>query len=306
MLRNDYRRSLILLRSNSSGFAGHVRLERRTLMGSMYFSVQAPEDADNLQAALIGRSKKGYYACDLGSLRRDGQRQFGLNASFDPRNICGRALEEYQLAAVLQTDAEGCEIVLFGNLNGHADMDWRSAVDAACGLYAQTNGSDPQPQSDASPSEPTDMLLPTEERIVEAYGQTADANDEAQTDAAESVQEQPISEEPAERLARELLEIDMDQPWPESIEALRPLFQSERVLEIVPDGEHVYIAAPMPEMSGYDSCAVGLRVEDGQIVAVSYALPSLYSSDRPAGLEEYTWSGDNSRGWWVREVNVED
>lgn len=305
MLRNDYRRSLILLRSNSSGFAGHVRLERRTLMGGMYFSVQAPEDAENLQAALIGRSKKGYYACDLGSLRRDGQRQFGLSASFDPRNICGRALEEYQLAAVLQTDAEGCEIVLFGNLNGHAEMDWRSAVDAACSLYAQADAPIPQPQSDL-PSEPTDMILPPEENAAEEPVQSADADGEAQTNVSESTQERQISEEPAERLARDLLEIDMDQPWPESIEALRPLFQSERALEIVPDGEHVYIAAPMPEMSGYDSCAVGLRVEDGKIVAVSYALPSLYSSEPPAGLEEYTWSGDNSRGWWVREVKVED
>ena len=35
MMRNDYRRALILLRSNAASYSGHVRLERRTLMGSM-------------------------------------------------------------------------------------------------------------------------------------------------------------------------------------------------------------------------------------------------------------------------------
>ena len=33
MMRNDYRRALILLRGNAPGYSGHVRLERRTLMG---------------------------------------------------------------------------------------------------------------------------------------------------------------------------------------------------------------------------------------------------------------------------------
>ena len=84
MMRNDYRRALILLRSNASSYSGHVRLERRTLMGSMYFVVQAPEAAENLRAALVGRDRNGYYACALGQFRRDSRGQAVLSHSFDP------------------------------------------------------------------------------------------------------------------------------------------------------------------------------------------------------------------------------
>ena len=59
MMRNDYRRTLILLRSNAPGYSGHVRLERRTLMGTMYFLVQSPSDCATLRAARVGRGRDG-------------------------------------------------------------------------------------------------------------------------------------------------------------------------------------------------------------------------------------------------------
>ena len=39
MAKNDYRRSLIMLRAHERGYSGHVRLEHRVMMGSMYFTV---------------------------------------------------------------------------------------------------------------------------------------------------------------------------------------------------------------------------------------------------------------------------
>ena len=39
MVRNDYRRSLIMLRAHEPGYSGHVRLERRVMMGTMNFIV---------------------------------------------------------------------------------------------------------------------------------------------------------------------------------------------------------------------------------------------------------------------------
>ena len=47
MNRNDYRRAFIMLRPSLPGYSGHVRLERRTMMGSMYFTASGPEDAAN-------------------------------------------------------------------------------------------------------------------------------------------------------------------------------------------------------------------------------------------------------------------
>ena len=104
MMRNDYRRALILLRSNASSYSGHVRLERRTLMGSMYFVVQAPDSAENLRAVLVGRDRSGYFACALGQFKRDSRGQAVLSHSFDPRKLCGRELEQYQLVAVVRGD----------------------------------------------------------------------------------------------------------------------------------------------------------------------------------------------------------
>jgi hypothetical protein len=62
MIRNDYRRALILLRSAIRGMSGHVRLERRTLGGSMRFSVSGAGASDTLRAVLMRRGKGGWTA----------------------------------------------------------------------------------------------------------------------------------------------------------------------------------------------------------------------------------------------------
>ena len=55
MNRNDYRRAFIMLRALQPGYGGHVRLEKRTLTGSMYFIVSAPQADGALQALLAQR-----------------------------------------------------------------------------------------------------------------------------------------------------------------------------------------------------------------------------------------------------------
>jgi hypothetical protein len=44
MSKNEYRRAFIMLRPAMTGISGHVRLERRTMTGSMYFIVTAPNE----------------------------------------------------------------------------------------------------------------------------------------------------------------------------------------------------------------------------------------------------------------------
>ena len=63
MIRNDYRRALIMLRALEKGYSGHVRLERRTLRGNMQFSITAPSGGE-LHAAILAR-KSGTYAAPL-------------------------------------------------------------------------------------------------------------------------------------------------------------------------------------------------------------------------------------------------
>jgi len=302
MMRNDYRRALILLRGNAQGYSGHVRLERRTLMGSMYFLLQAPQECGGLHAFLVGRDKNGYYACELGELKRDGRGQAVLTYSFDPRNICGRELENYQLIAVACTSGESCEAVLYGNVSGHAEMNWEKVRESLCALRG---GDAPQ----ESPSEEPAAQLPAPEELLA---------EETPMPASEEEQAKPVQQEndaePAPAIeaapkntlqtAGQLLGINMELPWPENIEPLRPLFSISVPMENPPDEEYTYIAVAMPEESGYAYCAVGVLAEDGVPVSVRYGLPSPWSAQPPAGLEDYAWVGDQNRGWWMTQVDL--
>lgn len=279
MMRNDYRRALILLRGNAPGVSGHVRLERRTLMGSMYFLLQAPPDCAVLRAALVGRNKGGYYACALGEAARDSRGQAVLSYSFDPRSICGRELEQYQLIAVSCASASGCDIALYGNIAGHADLDWDQVRGALCALYDEGEAAAELPES--APEETNSAAEAEEEQAAP----------------------QPEAEE-APQTAGQLLEIDMDAPWPETIEPLRPLFQLSVPMENPPDEEYGYIAVAMPDGSAYPYCAVGVLAEDGAPISVRYGLPSAWSAQPPAGLEDYTWVGDQNQGWWITQVDL--
>lgn len=409
MMRNDYRRSLILLRSNASGYSGHVRLERRTLMGTMYFLVQSPGDCPVLRAALVGRGRDGScYACALGELQQDARGQAVLGYSFDPRDICRRELEQYQLIAITCAGDESCQVVLFGNVCGHAELNWESVRAALCELYA---GSQPpveaqpqaeaqsqaevQPQTEAQPqvevqpqaeaqqqveaqadggaqsaqrstpvtempeaASPIQEITPISENVTkyvtnvtgeapvseapeaavstEAPRESAVCPDarpddgEAQPEAIgiaavqpeavlESVGEpaaaQPetarsgvAASEAGEDLACDLLEaqgVRTSAPWPGAAEALRALFRSEPALTDAPDGQCVYVEAPMPEGSGFPFVAAGLLALNGAPVAIRYALPAAWSEEPPAGLEDCAWVGDQNAGWWVTEVPLD-
>ena len=287
MMRNDYRRALILLRSNTQGYSGHVRLERRTLMGSMYFLLQTPPEAPILRAVLAGRSRDDYYACEIGSLQAGSRGHSMLTWNFDPRNICGRELEQYQLLLIVEED--GCEILLYGNVCGHAEMNWDKVRKAVCGLQGQTDAPAAPAQEMEAPA------AAAEEPQPEA------AAEEAPAPVEEGVQ--PVQTEAAGNLLAEL-GIDPDIPWPDSIDPVRMLFAGGSIMENPPDDEYTYIAAPMPEDSGYAYCAVGVLAENGVPVSVRYGIPSAWSEEPPAGLEEYTWVGDQNRGWWMIQLDV--
>lgn len=312
MMRNDYRRSLILLRCNAPGYSGHVRLERRTLMGSMYFTVQAPEDGSSLRAALVGRGRDSYYACPLGELRRDGRGQATLSWSFDPRNICGRELEQYQLIAIARVAQDGCDGVLYGNVAGHAELNWERVRQALC-LSVQDGGV--ARSGEAASAE----LAPAEEAFIEkADTEKADTAatrmEEADTEEV-PVEKVPIEEVPVEEVqlevasdeagtAGERLGLDMSLAWPEEIEPLREGFRSQQAMEDGPAGDYIYIKTPLPEGSPYPYMAAGLRAEGGVPVQASFALPAAYAPEPPSGLEEYAWVGDQNRGWWVIELSL--
>ena len=135
MIRNEYRRAFIMLRAILPGYGGHVRLERRTLTGSMYFIVTAPQGVNELSAALIGQRDGVYYTAPIGALARDRRGQLTLAWQFDPRDIEGRPLEAYPWVAVVATGGP-CALALTGNVEGARAVDSLALERAACALFA--------------------------------------------------------------------------------------------------------------------------------------------------------------------------
>ena len=142
MLRNDYRRALIMLRSLRAGIAGYVRLERRTLIGTMQFTVTGARSTERLYALLLYQVNGLWYAQPIGQLGPVRYGQSGLVYRFDPRSIEGRALEEYALVAVASLEDGVCDLVLAGFLNGTQEVDWPQVRQAVCQSFATSGTSD--------------------------------------------------------------------------------------------------------------------------------------------------------------------
>lgn len=135
MMKNEYRRALILLRPTQAGTSGHVRLERRTLVGSMQFTLSGMQSAGALQAAMAAKTSMGWKIVHIGTLGRDARGQAGLNWTFDPRSIEGLPLERYSVLLVLETGADSCRTLFTGYVNGSVQVDWERVEQAACAGY---------------------------------------------------------------------------------------------------------------------------------------------------------------------------
>lgn len=308
MMKNEYRRSLIMLRPHRQGYAGHVRLERRTLMGSMYFAVTIPGEEGALCAAMIRRDREdAYFATKLGMLRSDGRGQATLAHSFDPRNIAGFALEDYQLIVVMLSTGAQCDVALSGNVNGSREIDWSRVRTAACAACNEEN----QPACELCSQVQTSQRIgksddAEQEDVPES---TMEQQDVFMIPQVESQEERTSEEESTEMqespTAAEETEMDMNVPWPGTSESLRTLFAESPKQEWMLNDGFTYIRAPMPENSGYAHVNIGVKTENGVPVAIAYALPDHFAEQPPAGLEGYQWKGGAAEGWWVIYTDAE-
>ncbi len=327
MIRNDYRRALILLRSAVKGMSGHVRLERRTLNGSMRFSVAGAGTSDNLRALLLRKGKGGWSAVPMGALHVDNRGQAGLTWTFDPRNIEGYALEDYPVVAVVQQNKNGAvEPAMSGFLNGSAEVDWVQAMSAARAIYRRSTKEVQQ----AVPVVPETALesdtepeavggLPEAETPVGAnetgQEETADQNpetdgmqvptgdDEKQTEAQAPEAQMPEMGENEPQPAALSLALDIEIPWPDPVEPLRMLFQQLPACQPFAADGYTFVCAPLPG-NGQARSLVGIRVEDERPTSVCYGIPGTFGPEPPAGLDGYMWRGNGVSGWWVIFVDA--
>lgn len=331
MSKNEYRRAFIMLRPAVSGLSGHVRLERRTMTGSLYFIVSAP--GEGYAAALAGQRGGEYYAAPLGELKRDVRGQLTLACAFDPRAIDGRPLEAYQLLVVAQVGAEGCRIALTGNVDGAYPMDSALVREAVCALYRADIPADdlPAPSEEvppqAEPMSPQDVAAPAPEPEPEqppaedAIPANADAVlSEALTEPLPESVREPIPEpvaEPAPEPVRTRIYTRMRSPAVSAAEipATAPESTPEPVPTPVPEpvatdaawcvqadrratpctmpleDGYTYIRMPLPAACQVDYCMLGVRIRSGRVQSVRCALPGSYSPTPPQGLAGSVWLG---------------
>ena len=316
MLRNDYRRALIMFRSLEQGYSGHARLERRTLMGTLCLTACAP-GAAALCAALAGRRGNDYFAAPLGVLRRDSRGQYSLIASFDPRNIEGRELEEYQLLVVVDA-GDPCRLVLSGNVNGSVQMDWERVRRAACALFVpganaragQSAEDQPLPAADApaaeSPSDNVYADAPAAEPPSDnAYADAPAAEPPSDNVYADAPAVEPSSAAPPAAPSAGEHPLDLSRPWPQPFEAVRALFSGGEWMEEPPLAGYAFVRASLTDSSAAPWVAIGVRAEDGMPVQVVYAFPADEDETPPAGLEDcIRFSG--AREWWLRFEPAQD
>ena len=291
MAKNDYRRQLIMLRGLEKGYSGHARLEKRVLTGTMDFVTSAADAGDQLEAALVGVRGGKTVSQILGAFKETSRGQKALLASFDPRNIAGLDLNEVSAAVISRVEGGRKTPVMYACINGVCALDWDA-------IQLALNGD--MPVYETPPSLPITQPVLAETPADKNASPTAEIIPE-NTEAQTPVRESPPENTPAPKTppAISLLDVDPNLPWPEDVESLRLLFMTKPQDQPFDMDGYVFIRAKMAEETGIDHCAVGIRAENGKITGVSYAIPMPYSSEPPAGLEDYIWMGDQTRGWWV-------
>ena len=196
MNKNEYRRAFIMLRPAQPGWAGHVRLERRTMTGSMYFIVTPGARDVPARAAVVGRRGNEYYAASLGALRSDGRGQLTLASTFDPRNIDGRPLEAYQLLVVASVGRD-CAVALTGNVDSAYPMDDARVREAVCALF--------RPDAPAADLPAPGEAMPGDGAIGENTANAAAGPDAGASPGSQAASEESPGEpapDPAARLIR--------------------------------------------------------------------------------------------------------
>ena len=311
-----------MLRGLAAGYSGHVRLERRTLMATLQFTVNGTAQSEALYAVLLGDRGGNWYAVSLGELNFDRGNQGGYLAKIDPRNIERRSLEDYALIGVASSSRG---MLMSGYLHGSREVNWTAAAKAIAQLL-RPNLPENVPE-DVPVNEPLETQIDPQqsELIVSEAIAMADAGCvcEVSEDGAECIcppetQTAPLEaapqvvdvvgffaqpEQPPQQGGAIAL-IPPDAIWPESAIAVRALFEQNPPIEAFPAPGYVFVRAPLGGMDSGEHCLIGIKIQDGEITTLCYGVPGAFATEPPAGLEGYSWRGAGSEGYWTTCIDL--
>ena len=230
MLRNDYRRALIMLRSLRQGVSGYVRLERRTLMGTLQFTINGAGLNETLYALLLYEQNGLWQACLLDRMGEPRYGQCGAVCRFDPRSICGRALEDYARIAVASVREDVCELLLAGYMNGAVLTDWQQVKQAVCQAIATSGMASANPRQDVPAVAPMEAKEPAPP-IPAISGFTPEEETAVENRTSEPESEQnKTEEEPIEQT--ETISASVE-PEPSKADPPEPSPSDESAVEII-------------------------------------------------------------------------
>ena len=153
MIKNDYRREMILLRPLEDGFSGFCRIETRVSRGSITYNIRASHGAGRLYAVLVGARGGRWQTAIGGEIRADALGQAGFYWELDPRSIDGLALENYALVGVA-TDGADAHLVLAGKQDKGKQVDWAAAEQSVHDAFAADDMETAEPaEADTSASQ---------------------------------------------------------------------------------------------------------------------------------------------------------
>ncbi len=153
MIKNDYRREMILLRPLEDGFSGFCRIETRVSRGSITYNIRASRGAGRLYAVLVGARGGRWQTAIGGEIRADALGQAGFYWELDPRSIDGLALENYALVGVA-ADGADAHLVLAGKQDKGKQVDWAAAEQSVHDAFAADDMETAEPaEADTSASQ---------------------------------------------------------------------------------------------------------------------------------------------------------
>ena len=124
MLKNDYRREMILLRPLEEGISGFCRLEARLSRASITYNIRAQRGFGGRLVAVLAGARNGRWQIAVGGeIRADALGQAGYYWELDPRAVNGLALENYALIGVA-VDGPEARLLLAGRQDKTREPDW--------------------------------------------------------------------------------------------------------------------------------------------------------------------------------------
>ncbi len=319
-MQGEYQRTFLMMRpldAQDSASTGFCRMERKNNRGKLVFTVQGMKRPGPLYALLVSQDGQEAKVVSCGELRVDARGQGTLTHNLD--SVTPSAAAGYRAVCIAEAAQDGVDVMMVGFFGKGRPFDredaQRLAAKALGIVSSEKKAEAPAPlQQTATPKTIEPPQGPVT-KTVPALGALEEAD--PGLPILKVQEEMPSSRLPTGVWAQPPAEIGTTPAiglpeglehvvWPDAVLPLRELFERFDVASPVTGAENeIFVSIPMSGgMMGIDHYLLGVRLENGTVVAVGYAIPGEPDTP-PAGLEGYRWMDTPLGGYWMKWEVVE-